>query len=132
MATTKITFTTKEYKPSGFSMSPVGGPVFVNIEETNFPTKEGDKKVKRICFFPSSSISEENIKNALQIKNGEVKQLTFEIEIDGGKVEAQEPSQNFASMSSDSHSASHSASAGNFSASASSKPAGSESEPKND
>src|SRR4051812_46466346 len=123
MTETKITFITKEYKPHANSMSPMGGPVFVDIEETDFPTKKGDKRVKRICFFPSSSVGKENIKNALQIKNGEVKKLTFEIEIDGGKIEADEPPQNNFS----SHSAFHSASGGTFAASSDSKP-----EPKND
>ena len=56
MTETKITFTTKEYKLHANSMSPMGGPVFVNIEEVNFPTKEGEKKVKGICFFPSSRL----------------------------------------------------------------------------
>ena len=122
MTKTKITFTTKEYKPQGNFMSAIGNPVSVSIEETNFPTKKGDKKVERIFFFPSSSVSEEDIKKALQISGYEVKKLTFEIEIDGDEIEAQEPPQHSANFS-----ASHSASGGHFATAA-----GPEPEPKND
>jgi len=124
MTETKITFITKEYKPHANSMSPMGGPVFIDIEETNFPTKKGKKKVGRIKFFPNSGVSEEDIKKALQMSGDEVKKLTFEIEIDGEQIEADDNS----GFSSHTASASHSASS--FSASASisdSKP-----EPKND
>jgi hypothetical protein len=117
-----ITFTTKEYKPQKDFMSPMGGPVFVDIEETNFPTKKGEKRVKRIRFFPNNSISEEDIKKALQIVNGEIKKLTFEIEIDGREVEAREVPKKFASESSDSHGASHSASREDFATDAGPEP----------
>src|SRR4051794_5633820 len=119
-----IKFTTKQKgKPQGNFVSMVLDPIFVEIEETDFPTKKGDRKVSSICFFPSDSISQGDIKKALQMSGGEVKKLTFEIEIDDGKIEADEPPQNNFS----SHSASHSASGGNFAASSDSKP-----EPKND
>lgn len=95
MATKIITFTTKQKdKPQGNFLSKSDDAVSVNIEETTFPTKGGDKKVKRIRFFPNDSISEEDINKALQISDGEVKKLTFEIEIDGSEIEAKEPPQN--------------------------------------
>jgi len=125
---TKITFTTKEYKPQGKTLFAINDPISVNIEETNFPTKKGKKKVKRIFFFPSNSISRENIKKALQMSGEEVKKLTFEIEIDGTEIEVREVPKKFASMSSDSHDSPHAASAGNFASSA----ADSEPELKND
>ncbi|CAG8465290.1 10491_t:CDS:2 [Gigaspora margarita] len=102
----------EKYYPSKetrrFTLKKVGDPVFVNIEETIFPTKKGDKTVKKIGFFPSSSASEKDIKNALQMSGDEVKELTFEIEIDGSEIEAEEPPQN------NNLNASSSASAGNF------------------
>src|SRR6185437_7428363 len=93
---TKITFTKIEYKLQGKTMIGIDDPLSVSIEETNFPTKKGKKKVKRICFFPSNSISRENIKKVLQMSGEEVKKLTFEIEIDGTEVEAREVPKNFA------------------------------------